>query len=92
VPESQRKTLFGIVHGDKMEKTVTVDVERRFRHKKYGKFMVKTRRLAVHDERNEAHVGDRVEITETRPLSRTKRWRLVRVLEKAHVHGEEASS
>jgi DNA mismatch repair protein MutS2 len=58
-----RKILLGTVHGDKMQKTITVDVERKYRHRKYGKFLVKTRRFAVHDERNEAHAGDRVEIT-----------------------------
>jgi len=87
-----RKILLGTVHADKMAKTITVDVERKYRHRKYGKFLVKTRRFAVHDERNEAHAGDRVEITETRPLSKTKRWRLLRILERAHPRGEEAVS
>ncbi|MFI5401627.1 MAG: 30S ribosomal protein S17 [Planctomycetota bacterium] len=90
--EQNRKTLLGTVHADKMMKTITVDVERRYKHPKYGKFMVKTRRFAVHDERNEAHAGDRVEIMETRPLSKNKRWRLLRVLERGHAAGEEATA
>ena len=90
--EQNRKTLLGTVHADKMTKTITVDVERKYRHAKYGKFIVKTRRFAVHDERNEAHAGDRVEIMETRPLSKNKRWRLLRVLERGHARGEEATS
>jgi len=83
VHEQNRKTLLGVVHSDKMEKTITVDVERRYRHAKYGKFIVKTRRFAVHDEKSEAKVGDRVRIEETRPLSKLKRWRLREVLAKA---------
>lgn len=78
-----RKTLTGRVLSDRMEKTITVQVERRYQHPKYGKYVLRTRRYAAHDERREAHEGDRVEIAETRPLSRTKRWRLVRVLERA---------
>jgi small subunit ribosomal protein S17 len=92
VAVGNRKTLLGLVSSDKMEKTITVDVERRYKHPKYGKYLVKTRRFAVHDERNEAHEGDRVEITETRPLSKRKRWRLVRVLERAHGPEEGAAS
>ena len=87
-----RKVLQGVVHSDRMEKTITVDVESRYKHPKYGKYMIKTRRFAVHDEENSARSGDRVEITETRPLSRRKRWRLLRVVERAPVHGEEAAS
>jgi small subunit ribosomal protein S17 len=89
VVEQNRKTLVGIVHSDKMAKTITVDVERRYRHAKYGKFVLKTQRFAVHDEKNEAHPGDRVEIMETRPLSKSKRWRLLRVVERGHAPGEE---
>jgi small subunit ribosomal protein S17 len=73
-----------------MQKTVTVNVERRYKHPKYGKYVVQTRRFAVHDENNEAHAGDRVEIAETRPLSKRKRWRLLRVLEPAPHRGESA--
>ena len=87
-----RKILVGTVHSDRMEKTITVAVERRYKHPKYGKYIVKTRRFAVHDEENAARSGDKVEIAETRPLSRRKRWRLVRVVERAPVHGEEAAS
>lgn len=90
--EQNRKTLLGTVHADKAQKTITVDVERRYRHPKYGKYVVKTLRLAVHDERDEAREGDRVEIMETRPLSKRKRFRLVRVLERGHARGEEATS
>ena len=90
--EQSRKTLLGTVHADKMAKTITVDVERRYRHAKYGKYIVKTRRLAVHDEKGEAHAGDRVEIMETRPLSRNKRWTLLRVLERGHGPAEEITS
>ena len=90
--EQSRKTLLGTVHADKMTKTITVDVERRYRHPKYGKFVVKTRRFAVHDEKGEARAGDRVEIMETRPLSKNKRWRLLRILERGHGANEEATS
>lgn len=90
--EQNRKTLLGTVHADKAPKTITVDVERRYRHPKYGKYVVKTLRLAVHDERDEAREGDRVEIMETRPLSRRKRFRLVRVVERGHGPSGEATS
>ena len=83
-----RKVLQGVVHSDRMQKTVTVDVERRFKHPKYGKYVVLTKRYAVHDEKNEAHTGDLVEIAETRPLSKRKRWRLVRIVEAAPQRGE----
>jgi len=88
----KRKILAGTVHADAMQKTITVDVERRYRHPSYGKFMVKTRRFAVHDERNEARAGDRVEIMETRPVSRRKRFRLLRIVERGHARGEEATT
>jgi small subunit ribosomal protein S17 len=78
-----RKILQGTVHSDRMQKTITVDVARRVKHAKYGKYLVRTRRFAVHDERNEARAGDTVEIAETRPLSKRKRWRLLRVVERA---------
>jgi len=78
-----RKVLQGVVASDKMDKTITVDVERRFRHPKYGKFVKRTKRYAAHDRRGEARPGDRVEIAETRPLSKTKRWRLLRVVVRA---------
>ncbi len=80
---SSRKVREGIVVSDKMNKTVVVAVEDRAKHPLYGKVMTKTERLKAHDENNEAGLGDRVRIMETRPLSATKRWRLIEVLEKA---------
>jgi small subunit ribosomal protein S17 len=78
-----RKVREGIVVSDKMDKTVVVSVEERVKHPLYGKVMTKSERLKAHDEANEAGVGDRVRVMETRPLSATKRWRLVEILEKA---------
>ncbi|MDO5287060.1 MAG: 30S ribosomal protein S17 [Actinomycetia bacterium] len=78
-----RKVREGVVVSDKMDKTVVVAVEDRVKHALYGKVMRRTERLKVHDEANQAGVGDRVRLMETRPLSATKRWRLVEVLEKA---------
>lgn len=75
-----RKTMVGTVHSDGMQKTISVKVERRYRHPKYGKYVVQSRRFMAHDEKEEARPGDRVEIAETRPLSKTKRWRLLRIL------------
>lgn len=74
------KERVGIVVSDKMDKTVVVAVENRSSHPKYGKTVVKTRRYKAHDENNEAKVGDRVRIRETRPLSRTKRWVIAEIL------------
>lgn len=78
-----RKTREGLVVSDKMDKTVVVSVEERFKHPLYGKVLRRNIKLKAHDEANDAGVGDRVLIAETRPLSATKRWRLVGVLEKA---------
>ena len=78
-----RKTREGLVVSDKMDKTVVVAVEDRVKHSLYGKVMTRTERLKVHDEANEAGIGDRVRVMETRPLSATKRWRLIEILEKA---------
>jgi small subunit ribosomal protein S17 len=78
-----RKTREGLVISDKMDKTVVVAVEDRVKHSLYGKVMRRTERLKVHDEANEAGLGDRVRVMETRPLSATKRWRLVEVIERA---------
>ena len=78
-----RKVREGLVVSDKMDKTVVVAVEDRVKHSLYGKVMRRTERLKVHDEANEAALGDRVRVMETRPLSATKRWRLVEVIEKA---------
>lgn len=78
-----RKTREGLVVSDKMDKTVVVEVEDRVQHPLYRKTMRRTNRLNAHDEANAAGIGDRVQILETRPLSATKRWRIVRILEKA---------
>ncbi|WP_456539081.1 30S ribosomal protein S17 [Blastococcus sp. SYSU D00669] len=78
-----RKVREGLVVSDKMEKTIVVEVEDRVKHGLYGKVLRRTSKLKAHDEQNVAGVGDRVQIMETRPLSATKRWRLVEVLEKA---------
>ncbi|MEO5851156.1 MAG: 30S ribosomal protein S17 [Nocardioides sp.] len=78
-----RKTREGIVVSDKMDKTVVVSVEDRVKHPLYGKVLRKTSRLKAHDEQNDCGVGDRVLVMETRPLSATKRWRVVQVLERA---------
>ena len=78
-----RKTREGLVVSDQMDKTVVVEVEDRVKHPLYGKVLRRTSRLKAHDELNECGTGDRVLIMETRPLSATKRWRLVQVLEKA---------
>jgi|SRR5690242_10451625 small subunit ribosomal protein S17 len=78
-----RKTRRGYVVSDKMEKTVVVQVEDRVKHPLYGKVLRRTSKVKVHDEQNTAGIGDLVLIMETRPLSATKRWRLVEVLEKA---------
>jgi small subunit ribosomal protein S17 len=78
-----RKTRQGYVVGDKMDKTVVVEVEDRVKHALYGKVMRRNTRLKAHDEQNECGIGDRVLIMETRPLSATKRWRVVEILERA---------
>ena len=78
-----RKVREGLVVSDKMDKTVVVAVEDRFKHPLYGKVVRRTSRLKAHDENNECGVGDRVELMETRPTSATKRWRVVQILEKA---------
>lgn len=77
-----RKIRIGVVSSNKMDKTVTVAVERKVKHPIYGKFVKKTTKFHAHDERNECSIGDVVRIMETRPLSKTKRWRLVEVVEK----------
>lgn len=78
-----RKTRTGVVRSNKMDKTIIVTVERRVKHPIYGKFVKKTTSFHAHDEKNECTVGDIVKIMETRPLSKTKRWRLVEMVEKA---------
>jgi len=78
-----RKSRTGVVSSNKMTKTITVAVERKVKHPIYGKFVKKTTKFHAHDEKNEAGIGDVVKIMETRPLSKTKRWRLVEIVEKA---------
>ena len=78
-----RKTLRGYVVSDKMDKTIVIEVEERVKHARYGKVTTKTSRFKAHDEENTAGIGDRVLVMETRPLSATKRWRLVEILERA---------
>jgi len=78
-----RKTLRGYVVSDKMDKTIVVEVEERVKHARYGKVTTKTSRFKAHDEENTAGIGDRVLVMETRPLSASKRWRLVEILERA---------
>jgi small subunit ribosomal protein S17 len=80
---SARKVREGLVVSDKMDKTVVVSVEDRVKHALYGKVLRRTSKLKAHDEQNDCGVGDRVRIMETRPLSATKRWRVVEILEKA---------
>jgi len=81
-PKSAKRILIGVVISDKMDKTRVVVVERRLSHDKYGKYLTRRAKYKVHDEKNECHVGDRVEIIESRPLSREKRWRIERLLER----------
>lgn len=78
-----RKQRVGIVRSDKMDKTIVVDVSQHVRHPLYKKYIKQTFRLKAHDENNECKVGDRVRVMETRPLSKSKRWRLVEIIEKA---------
>jgi len=78
-----RKTRTGLVVSDKMDKTVVVAIKENVRHPMYGKVMKRTAKLKVHDENNECHIGDKILIMETRPLSKDKRWRLVEIIEKA---------
>ncbi len=78
-----RKTRVGVVSSAAMDKTITIAVERKLRHPIYGKFVKKTKKFMAHDENNDCKVGDTVQIMETRPLSKNKRWRLVEILERA---------
>lgn len=80
---NERKARVGVVSSNKMDKTITVAIERKVKHPMYGKFVKKTTKLHAHDEKNECSIGDIVKIMETRPLSKTKCWRLVEVIEKA---------
>ncbi len=80
---SRRKVRVGVVVSDAMDKTVLVRIDRKMRHPLYKKTVARSAKLAAHDENNEAHVGDTVRVMETRPLSRTKRWRIVEIVERA---------
>ncbi|MFD9895700.1 30S ribosomal protein S17 [Amycolatopsis sp. NPDC058986] len=82
-PRNDRKVREGYVVSDKMNKTIVVELEDRKKHPRYSKVLRSTTKVKVHDENNEAGVGDRVTLMETRPLSATKRWRLVQIVEKA---------
>jgi len=78
-----RKVREGIVSSNKMDRTIVVEVVERVRHPKYNKFVTRTKKLYAHDEANDANIGDKVRVMETRPLSKTKRWRVVEILERA---------
>jgi len=80
---NQRKQRTGLVVSNKMSKSITVAVDRQVKHPIYGKFIKKTRKYMAHDENNDANIGDRVRMMETRPLSKNKKWRLVEIIERA---------
>ena len=80
---NRRKTREGIVVSDRMDRTAIVEAAERVQHRRYAKTVRRVSRLTVHDERNELGIGDRVRVAETRPMSKTKRWRLVEILERA---------
>lgn len=80
---NNRKLRDGVVVSSKMDKTIVISIVERVRHPKYAKFIARTKKLYAHDETNDAQVGDRVRVMETRPLSKQKRWRLVEILERA---------
>ena len=80
---NNRKVREGLVTSNKMEKSIVVSVERKLKHPKYGKFLKRTTKLMVHDEKNECNIGDKVKVMETRPLSKNKCWRLIEIIERA---------
>lgn len=80
---NRRKTFIGLVESNKMDKTIIVKVERLVKHKTYGKYIRRTSKLTAHDPENACNIGDKVSIVATRPLSKSKRWRLIEVLERA---------
>lgn len=80
---NSRKERIGVVMSNKMEKSIVVAVKRKVKHPMYGKFINKTTKFVAHDEKNDSNIGDTVRIMETRPLSKTKRWRLVEIIERA---------
>lgn len=89
MPEAKRKTRVGVVTSNKMQKTVVVEIDRSFRHPKYGKVMRVSNKLKAHDEKNECAIGDQVLIMETRPISRDKCWRVVKILGKGKLRSHE---
>ena len=80
---NSRKVREGLVTSNKMDKSIVVSVERKLKHPKYGKFLKRTTKLMAHDEKNDCNIGDKVRVMETRPLSKSKRWRLVEIIERA---------
>lgn len=80
---SLRKERIGLVTSNKMDKSIVVTVERKMKHPKYGKFVKRTKKFVAHDEKNECNIGDTVKIMETRPISKSKCWRLVEIIERA---------
>lgn len=78
-----RKERVGVVTSDKMDKSIVVSVVKRVKHPMYGKFVLRTKKYVAHDEKNDCNIGDTVKIMETRPLSKTKCWRLVEIIERA---------
>lgn len=97
--QGKRKTVVGVVTSDKMQKTITVHIERLVKHPRVGKYIKRYTVCKAHDERNQARIGDTVELIQSRPLSKTKRWRLIRILKRSaepraeedirHDHDEE---
>lgn len=83
IERNARKEKIGVVTSNKMQKTITVSVERKVKHPKYGKFLTMTSKFKAHDEKNECNIGDTVKIMETRTLSKDKNWRLVEIIERA---------
>ncbi len=83
VVRNTRKEKVGVVVSNKMQKTITIAVERKVKHPKYGKFLARTSKFKAHDENNDCNIGDVVRVMETRPLSKDKNWRLVEILERA---------
>ncbi|MBN2017697.1 MAG: 30S ribosomal protein S17 [Candidatus Cloacimonetes bacterium] len=83
VSTRHKPTRIGVVVSDKMDKTLVVKVERKFQHPLYGKYIRKHKNFHVHDEKNEAHTGDTVKIEEFQPVSKTKRWKLIEIIEKS---------
>lgn len=87
----KRKEFIGIVKSDRMQKTAVVEVKTLVRHPQYGKTIARKERFKAHDEKNEAHIGDRVLIRETRPMSKDKRWRIVQIISRAAIAAEQTN-